>query len=124
MAVVKDAQLCWGAVAMGASSFYEFWVASLNQNQKPPVFAVGVLLLLIFLLTLMAMVLAAGASAFSTELLTKPAGGLKEWCKHYTANSHSNSLNAGFSHDVTKYRSNSNTGRSPSQFPEAAVTVF
>jgi hypothetical protein len=83
MAVVKDAQLCWGAVAMGASSFYEFWTAASGQNTS--VAKVGVLLLLIFILTLMAMVLAAGASAFSTELLTKPAGGLVAWCKHYTA---------------------------------------
>jgi hypothetical protein len=93
MAVVKDAQLCWGAVAMGASSFYEFWHFISNKTSNPGIgvltpdiaILLGFLLSLIFLMTLMAMILAAGGSVFSTPLLPAPAGGIWAWCKYYKA---------------------------------------
>ena len=83
MATVKDGQLCWAAVAMGASSLYELWVALAAKNAAAS--GSGVLFFLICLLMLPAMILAAAGSAFSTTLLTTPAGGIWAWCSHYSA---------------------------------------
>jgi hypothetical protein len=81
MALVKDAQMCWGAVGMGAASFYEFWTASAAAK---PISHLGILLGAILFLTFLATILAAGGSVFSTPLLGTP-GGIIAWCKHYKA---------------------------------------
>jgi hypothetical protein len=82
MATVKDGQLCWAAVAMGAASLYESWVA---LEAHKPTGGSGILVILICCLMLPAMVLAAAGSVFSTPLLAAPAGGLVNWCSHYKA---------------------------------------
>lgn len=76
MATVKDGQLCWAAVAMGASSLYETFAALVA---KKPVDGGGVYLLLICFLILPAMVLAAAGSVFSTPLPTKSPATIWEW---------------------------------------------
>jgi len=83
MAVVKDGQLSWAAVAMGAASLYELWGAI--EARKAAASGSGLLFFLICLLMLPAMVLAAAGSAFSTPLLTAPAGGILAWGRHYSA---------------------------------------
>jgi hypothetical protein len=68
MAIVKDGQLCWTAVAMGASSLYETFAA---MAANKPVNGTGGYLLMICILMLPAMVLAAAGSVFSTPLPAK-----------------------------------------------------
>lgn len=82
MAIVKDGQLCWAAVAMGASSLYETFAA---VAAKKPVDGSGVYLLLICFLMLPAMVLAAAGSVFSTPLPTTPPATIWAWCAYYKA---------------------------------------
>ncbi len=82
MSVVKDGQLCWAAVAMGAASLYESWVA---LEAHKTVAGGDVLLLLVFVMILPAMILAAAGSVFSTPLRTATTGGLGARCSHYKA---------------------------------------
>ena len=84
--LVKDAQLCWSAVAMGASSLYETTRILTPQNSH----ALTYLGLIIFLM-LPSIVLAAGGAAFSTPVWQPPTANLKgrakltAWCGHYKA---------------------------------------
>ena len=80
MATVKDGQLCWAAVAMGASSIYELWQAVQAHGPLPPMS--GPLLTLDIPIMLSAMMIAAGGSVFNTPW---PAAGLdrREWISHY-----------------------------------------
>jgi hypothetical protein len=75
MASVKDGQACWGVVAMGAASLYDSWVVVTDWR--------GWLIGVQILSMLAAMLLAAGGAAFSTPLISAPAGGFSAWCRHY-----------------------------------------
>jgi hypothetical protein len=84
--LVKDGQLCWSAVAMGAASLYDS-IRVLNvQKDSGPLVYIG----LIIFLMLPSMMLAAGGAAFSTPVW-QPAGNLSgkaklwAWCGHYKA---------------------------------------
>jgi hypothetical protein len=79
MAIVKDGQLCWAAIAMGASSLYESWTA-LEANRQ---ISGGGVLLLTCCMMLPAIILAAAGGVFSTPLLKAPSGGFRKWCSHY-----------------------------------------
>ena len=80
MATVKDGQLCWAAVAMGASSIYELWQAVQAHGPLPPMS--GPLLTLDIVVMLVAMMIAAGGAVFNTAW---PEPGLRprERISHY-----------------------------------------
>lgn len=80
MAVVKDGQLCWAGVAMGASSLYKSWVA-LEAHKE--ITGGAFLLFLICIMMFPSMTLAAAGGVFGTELLKTSGGGLWAWCAHY-----------------------------------------
>jgi hypothetical protein len=82
MAIVKDGQLCWAAVAMGASSLYETF-AAVAANK--PVDGSGGCLLIICFVMLQAMVLAAAGSVFSTPLPVRRPKTFWAWCNYYRA---------------------------------------
>jgi hypothetical protein len=85
--LVKDGQLCWSAVAMGAASLYE----TLTLLKAQPSSGVLAYLGLIIGLMLISTVLAAGGAVFSTPLWALPAGTpvlsggakLRALCGHY-----------------------------------------
>jgi hypothetical protein len=81
MATVKDGQLCWAAIAMGASMIFELWQAL--ESHKPLPSWTGTALASVILAMLISVVLAAGGSVFNTTVLTAPAGGMKPWLAHY-----------------------------------------
>lgn len=81
MATVKDAQLCWAVVAMGATAIYELWRAITAHHPVPP--WSGIALGAILLAMAAGMVLAAGGAVFSTPLRAEPAGGVGAWVGHY-----------------------------------------
>jgi hypothetical protein len=78
MMLVKDGQLGWTVIAMGASAIYESWEAE-EAHKHVPGWAFGGLIGLMVCATLVA----AGGAAFSTPLLTTAPGGWKAWAKHY-----------------------------------------
>jgi hypothetical protein len=82
MAPVKDGQLCWSAIAMGASMFYEMWEAFETHKtipvwSGPAIGAVGIVMLA-------AMLIASLGPVYSTPIRTSSAGGIKAWIMHYT----------------------------------------
>jgi hypothetical protein len=81
MATVKDGQLCWVVVAMGASAIYELWRAITAHRPIPP--WSGIALSVIICAMVAGMSLAAGGAVFSSPLLTTRPGGLKAWATHY-----------------------------------------
>lgn len=81
MTTVKDGQLCWAVIAMGASMIYELWQA-IEAHRPIPAWA-GLDLTGIILVMLPAMVVAAGGAAFSTPLRAASSGGLAGWIAHY-----------------------------------------
>ena len=81
MTTVKDGQLCWAVIAMGASTIYELWQA-LDAHKSVPAWG-GLTLGGVILVMLPAMLLAAGGAVFSTPLLSGSAGGVRAWIAHY-----------------------------------------
>ncbi len=81
MATVKDGQLCWAVVAMGASAIYELWHA-VTVHRPLPSWS-GIALSAIIVAMLAGMALASGGAVFSSPLLTTKAGGLRAWAVHY-----------------------------------------
>jgi|GEM_PF-1020832 hypothetical protein len=81
MTTVKDGQLCWAVIAMGASTIYELWQA-LVAHKEIPTWA-GLALAAVILEMLPATILAAGGAVFSTPLLDSPEAGLRDWVAHY-----------------------------------------
>jgi hypothetical protein len=81
MATVKDGQLCWVVVAMGASAIYELWRA-ITAHRPIPSWS-GIALGAILIAMLAGILLAAGGAVFSSPVLTTRAGGLKAWAGHY-----------------------------------------
>jgi hypothetical protein len=81
MTTVKDGQLGWVVIAMGASAIYELWTAFEAHSSVPgwAGWAFGGLILVM----LSAMLVAAGGAVFSTRLLSTAAGGVKAWVTHY-----------------------------------------
>jgi hypothetical protein len=82
MTTVKDGQLCWAVVAMGASTVYELWTALAAHKTIPP--WGGIALAGILLVMLSAMLVAAGGAVFSTPLPTTPPAGAAAWMRHYS----------------------------------------
>jgi len=105
MATVKDGQFCWGVIAMGAATLYDSWGAVPSGWNG---WLVGVQILAM----LAAMLLAAGGAAFSTPLLTTPAGGFMAWCQHYKTFVASVflSIAAGFVYTVVHFASRTPCG--------------
>ncbi|MGO9237848.1 MAG: hypothetical protein ACLP4V_28565 [Methylocella sp.] len=81
MAPVKDGQLCWSVIAMGASMIYEMWDA-LEAHKNIPVWS-GVAIFGIGTVMLSAMLIASLGPVFSTPLRTGSAGGIRAWMEHY-----------------------------------------
>ncbi len=81
MKTVKDGQLCWAVIAMGASTVYEIWEALASQRAVPA--WAGFVFALAILLMLTAMVIAACGAVFSTPLPEPAPQGLKAWLTHY-----------------------------------------
>ncbi|HWD60606.1 MAG TPA: hypothetical protein VG308_20145 [Stellaceae bacterium] len=81
MTAVKDGQLCWAVIAMGASTIYELWEA-LEAHRPVPEWA-PVALGATIVMMLPAMVMAASGAVFSTPLLSAPAATAKAWIAHY-----------------------------------------
>jgi hypothetical protein len=81
MTTVKDGQLGWAVIAMGASAIYELWGAK-ESHKFVPGWGGGALGALIFVM-LSAILVAACGAAFSTPLLDTASGGAKAWAKHY-----------------------------------------
>jgi hypothetical protein len=81
MTTVKDGQLCWAVIAMGASTIYELWDAMAAHKNIPP--WGGVAMAGVVFVMLPAMLLAAGGAVFSTPLLTTARAGLRAWMTHY-----------------------------------------
>lgn len=80
IALVKDGQLCWAAIAMGASALFEYFNAS-RENLAAFSYN-GSLLFVLSLAMFLAVGLAAGGAIFNTEYLTSPYS-LKNWMCHY-----------------------------------------
>ena len=80
IALVKDGQLCWAAIAMGASALFEYFNAS-RENFATFSYN-GSLLLGLSLIIFLAVVLAAGGAVFNTKYL-KPPYSLRCWVTHY-----------------------------------------
>jgi hypothetical protein len=81
MATVKDGQLYWAAIAMGAAMIFELWQA-LESHKALPSWT-GTALAGVILAMLMSVDLAAGGSVFNTTVLTATAGGMRPWLVHY-----------------------------------------
>jgi hypothetical protein len=90
MAVVKDGQLCWAAIGMGAASYYDVWEAVYRHRPVPEWSGLAELALL--LLMLPAILVAAGGAVFPTPLKphtgsatvhAQKAGALWAWLSHY-----------------------------------------
>jgi len=77
MSTVKDGQLCWAVIAMGASTIYELWLAHGAVPLGGPALAGAIVLML------QAMTIAAFGAVFSTPLLTAPAASAGAWVSHY-----------------------------------------
>jgi len=80
IALVKDGQLCWAAIAMGASALFEYLNAS-RENLAAFSYN-GSLLFVLSLAMFLAVGLAAGGAIFNTEYLKSPYS-LKNWIRHY-----------------------------------------
>ena len=80
IALVKDGQLCWAAIAMGASALFEYFNAS-RENFATFSYN-GLLLLGLSLIMFLAVVLEAGGAVFNTKYLMAPYS-LKAWVTHY-----------------------------------------
>jgi len=80
IALVKDGQWCWAAIAMGASALFECFNASRETLAAFPYN--GSLLFMLSLMIFLAVGLAAGGAVFNTEYL-KPPYSLRGWVTHY-----------------------------------------
>jgi|APGre2960657505_1045072.scaffolds.fasta_scaffold156392_1 hypothetical protein len=80
IALAKDGQWCWAAIAMGASALFEYLNASRENFATFP--HSGSLLFLLSLMMFLAVVLAAGGAVFNTKYLMAPYS-LKAWVTHY-----------------------------------------
>ena len=80
IALVKDGQLCWAAIAMGASALFEYFNAS-RENLATFSYN-GSLLFVLSLAMFLAVGLAAGGAIFNTEYLRSPYS-FKNWIRHY-----------------------------------------
>jgi hypothetical protein len=81
MVTVKDGQLCWAVIAMGAATIYELWEA-MEAHKNIPTWG-GLALAGVILVMLPAMLVAAGGAVFSTPLRVASGGGLRAWAAHY-----------------------------------------
>ena len=81
IAPVKDGQLCWAVIAMGAATVYELWVAREGHHEMP--WWSGFALAGDIFIMLPAMVMAAGGAVFSTPLKSTKGDGLIAWLRHY-----------------------------------------
>jgi len=80
IALVKDGQLCWAAIAMGASALFEYFNASRENLATFP--QGGALLFVLSLMMFLAVGLAAGGAVFNTKYL-RPPYSFKGWVTHY-----------------------------------------
>jgi hypothetical protein len=80
IALIKDGQWCWTAIALSASTVFEY----LNtQRISTSTFSRDILFLfLLGLTTFLSVGLAAGGAVFNTPYLAKPYS-LKQWLSHY-----------------------------------------
>ena len=83
MAMVKDGQLCWAVIAMGASTMYEWWDA-VEAHRNLPAWG-GAAITGTLLVMLSAILVAAGGAVFSKPLRPKPppVRGLVAWIAYY-----------------------------------------
>ena len=81
MATVKDGQLCWAVIAMGAATIYELWEAIIAHKAIPD--WAGLAFAGTILVMLPAMLVAAGGAVFTTPLVAAPPGGLIGWIGYY-----------------------------------------
>jgi hypothetical protein len=84
MTTVKDGQLCWAVIAMGASSVYELWEAAIEAHKPIPTWA-GLAMVGIFLVMFPAVMVAPYGAVFSTPLRpTPPPPAGPSWGSHYS----------------------------------------
>jgi hypothetical protein len=83
MAMLKDGQIGWAVVAMGASTMYE-WVDAAEAHRNLPALS-GVLIFGTIAAMLGAILVAVGGAVFSTLLRPKPppVKGLVAWLAYY-----------------------------------------
>ncbi len=81
MAPIKDGQLCWSVIVMGASMIYEMWEAFVAHKTIPD--WGGVAIAGIGTVMLAAILVASLGPVFSTPLLRGPACGIRGWIAHY-----------------------------------------
>jgi hypothetical protein len=77
---VLERQLCWAAIAMGASALFEHLNAS--RENLAAFSYIGSLLFVLSLAMFLAVGLAAGGAIINTEYLRSPYS-LKNWIRHY-----------------------------------------
>jgi hypothetical protein len=77
MSTVKDGQMCWAVIAMGASTIYDLWLAHGTVPFGGAALAGAIVLML------QAMTIAAFGAVFNTPLLATAAAGAGAWLSHY-----------------------------------------